>query len=170
VSARVRVAVVLQALSAAALGVLLGASIAEGALLVPWWRALPPSAFLTWYAGNAERLLGFFAPLTTVATVLTFAAAVAGVAMRMRGRVAACLAAVLVVLVVAGFFLYFEDANRGFATGSVALGDVPAALAAWARWHWVRVAVMAVAFAASLWSLGLGGPMRPGADQSRRSG
>jgi hypothetical protein len=165
-----RAALLLQGLSAAALGVLLGAEVAEGALLVPWWRALPPADFLAWYAANAERLLGFFAPLTTLATVLAVAAAITAVAVRADGRAPAVVGAVLVVLVVVGFFVYFEDANHGFATGTVSPGDVPAALATWARWHWVRVAAMGVAFAASLWSLGLGGATAAVSAQARRSG
>jgi hypothetical protein len=159
-----RATLVLRGLSAAALGVLLGASVAEGALLVTWWRSLPPGEFLVWYAANAERLMGFFAPLTTAATVLAVAAAIAAAASRDAGRGPAIVAAVLLVLIVGGFFVYFEDANRGFATGATRPDDVPAALAAWARWHWIRVAAMSVAFAASLWSLGRG------AGQARRSG
>jgi hypothetical protein len=166
VTGRSQVALALHGLSAAALGVLLGAEVAEGALLVPWWHSLPPVDFLAWYAANAERLLGFFAPLTTAATVLAVAAAITAVVTRDAGREPAILAAVIVVLVVVGFFVYFEDANRGFATGSTPPGDVPEALATWARWHWTRVAAMGVAFAASLWSLG----RSAASDQARRSG
>ena len=164
---RARLARALQGLSAAALGVLLGASIAEGALLVPWWRELPPAAFFVWYAANAQRLLGFFAPITTVATLLAVAAAVASAAARDAGRVPAAVAAGLVVLIVAGFFVYFEAANRTFATGSIAHEELPEALAAWARWHWVRVAALAVALAAALSALARGGAP---ADRERRNG
>jgi hypothetical protein len=73
---------------------------------------------------------------------------------RDAGREPAILAAVIVVLVVVGFFVYFDAANRGFATGATPPGDVPEALATWARWHWTRVAAMGVAFAASLLALG----------------
>jgi hypothetical protein len=139
---------------------------------VTWWRSLPPAEFLAWYAANAERLFGFFAPLTTAATVLAVAAAIASIATRDAGRVPSIVAAVLVVLIVIGFLVYFEDANRAFATGGIRPEDVPAALATWARWHWVRVAAMSVAFAASLWSLA---PRRttaagPAAAQARLSG
>jgi hypothetical protein len=161
-----RAVTILQGLSAAAIGVLLGAEIAEGALLVTWWRELPPAGFLAWYAANAQRLLGFFAPCTTAATLLAVAAAIASAATRAAGRAPAVVAAVLVVLIVVGFFVYFEDANRGFATGDTRPEDVSGALATWARWHWVRVAAMSVAFAASLWSLARGGAPA----QARRSG
>ena len=164
-SGRARLAAWLRGLSAAALGVLLGAEVAEGALLVPWWRALQPADFLAWYGANAERLMGFFAPLTTAALVLAFAAAITTVATRDWARAPAIVAAALVALTVVGFFVYFEDANRGFASGSVGVDGVANALAAWARWHWVRVAAMSVAFACSLWSLGQAGEGR-----ARRSG
>ena len=37
---------VLRLLSAASLGVFVGANLTEGGLLVPWWRSLAPEEFL----------------------------------------------------------------------------------------------------------------------------
>jgi len=53
-------------LATLALGVAAGAMLAEGAVLVPWWRSMPPEAFLRWYADNARRLFEFFGPLEIV--------------------------------------------------------------------------------------------------------
>ena len=53
------------------LGVAAGAMLAEGAVLVPWWRSMPPEAFLRWYADNARRLLEFYGPLEIVGATLT---------------------------------------------------------------------------------------------------
>ena len=57
-------------LATMALGVAAGAMLAEGAVLVPWWRAMPPEAFLRWYADNIwlfvpvqEKLKGFLTSL-----------------------------------------------------------------------------------------------------------
>jgi hypothetical protein len=153
VTARPRLCIALQLLAATGLGILVGASIAEGALLVTWWRAIPPTEFLAWYAANAARLLGFFAPLTAVATGLAVVSALVSAGTCDAGRRPAAVAAALTVLVVAGFFLYFEDANARFASGRLTAGEVPVALARWAAWHWVRVAVMLVAFGAALAAL-----------------
>jgi hypothetical protein len=161
VTGRARACVALQGLAAAALGVLLGASVMEGAVLVTWWREIPPAAFLTWYAANAGRLLGFFAPLTTVAIVLAVVAAIVSLALRDGGRRWAALAAALAVLAAIGFFVYFEDVNASFAAGSIPVDAVPAALAGWARWHWVRVAVLGASFVASLGGLVRRDPIGP---------
>jgi hypothetical protein len=63
-------------LATLALGIAAGAVLAEGAVLVPWWREQPPEAFLAWYAANASRLFGFFGTLEMVAGVLVIVAAV----------------------------------------------------------------------------------------------
>src|SRR4030095_4538670 len=58
-----------------ALGLAAGAMLAEGAVLVPYWRSLPPDAFLAWYVDNAARLLNFYGPLELVSAILAIAAA-----------------------------------------------------------------------------------------------
>ena len=45
------------------LGLSAGALLAEAGVLVPFWQAQKPEAFLDWYRENASRLLGFFGPL-----------------------------------------------------------------------------------------------------------
>src|SRR6267378_2029146 len=53
-------------LAAVALGLAAGATLAEGAVLVPFWRSLDPEAFLAWYRRYAALLLRFFGPLEVV--------------------------------------------------------------------------------------------------------
>src|SRR3954471_21285124 len=65
----------LQLLNVIALAVYVGAMLTEGMVLVPYWRALPPNDFFTWYRANDERLVGFFGPLTVVPLVLAVATA-----------------------------------------------------------------------------------------------
>jgi len=127
-----------------ALGLAAGAVLAEGAVLVPWWRAQPPEAFLAWYAANASRLFGFFGTLEMVAAVLVI---VAAVLFRSPSFVAAAL---LTVGVLAAFPLYFQDVNASFEKATIAPADVPAELGRWAEWHWVRTVLAIAAFAAAV--------------------
>jgi len=135
-------------LAAIALGLAAGAVLAEGAVLVPWWRSQPPEAFLAWYAANATRLFAFFGTLEIVATILVVLAAVL---VRSRFFVASAL---LTVGVLAVFPLYFQDVNASFEQATIAPAAVPAELGRWASWHWLRTAMATAAFAAA--ALGVG--------------
>lgn len=137
-------------LAAAALGVYLGAMLTEGFVLVPWWRSLAPEEFLRWYAANDQRLVGFFGPVTSAATLLAVAATALSFWEGHPGRVATLIPAAIMVALVVSFFVYFEPANQSFAKATVAAADLPAALATWGFWHHTRTALAALAFAASL--------------------
>jgi len=130
-------------LATLALGLAAGAVLAEGAVLVPWWRAQPPEAFLAWYAANASRLFDFFGTLEMVAAVLVILAAV------MVRNASFVAAALLTVGVLAVFPLYFQDVNASFEQATIAPADVPAELGRWAAWHWTRTAMAIAAFAAA---------------------
>ena len=144
---------ILLLLATAALGIFAGAMLTEGFVLVSFWRSLAPEAFLAWYAANDQRLLDFFRPLTTATVLLAIAAAVAAWFADSGAFALALVAALLAVVALATFFVYFERANRSFATASIDAGDVAAELARWAAWHWFRTALSVVAFAASLLAL-----------------
>ena len=62
-------------LAVLALGLSAGALVAEGAVLVPFWRSLQPESFLAWYRQHATLLLRFFGPLEIVAASLAVVAA-----------------------------------------------------------------------------------------------
>lgn len=148
------VAAVVRFFSAASLGVFAGAMLTEGLVLVPYWRALAPAEFFVWYAANAKRLLGFFGPLTWVAALLALAAALLSLWVGHPGRWCAVIAAVLMLVVVSTFFLYFEKANTSFTKASVSPDNLPAELARWAQWHWARTLLSFAALAAAMLSLG----------------
>lgn len=141
---------VLQLLAAASLGAFVGAMLTEGCVLVPYWRALPPREFFAWYAANDRRLVGFFGPITVTTALLAIAAAVVSCWQGDASRWPALLAAGLTVVVVAMFPLHFRKVNAAFAAASIAVEDVPAALARWAAWHWVRTVLALVALGAAL--------------------
>lgn len=142
--------------SAAGLGLLMGALLAEGALFVPYWRTLPAPAFFALHKEWGPRLYRFFAPLTIASTMSAMAAAVVGILAERPGRRATLVAGVLAGTMVAIYGAYFKNANVRLAAGRLSSAELASELARWARWQWARVVVGIVAFVASL--LGLHGP------------
>lgn len=149
------VADVVRWLAIAVLGIFAGAMLTEGGVLVPYWRSLAPAEFLRWYTANAERLLAFFGPVTTASAVLAVVAAGVSLVEGHPGRWWACLAAGLVLVAVASFFLYFERANASFAAATIAPEAVPAELARWHARHTVRTVLSLAALAAAVLAVAL---------------
>jgi hypothetical protein len=137
-------------LSVVTLGIYAGAMLTEGGVLVPFWRSLPPAEFLRWYAANADRLLAFFSPVTTAAGVLALLAAAGSLWEGHPGRWWSVAAAVIMLAIVAGYFVYFEAANVRFATATLAPEAVPAELARWGTFHHTRSLASVVALCAAL--------------------
>ena len=137
-------------LATLALGIAAGAMLAEGAVLVPWWRSMPPESFLRWYADNARRLFEFYGPLEIVSATLTLLAAV----LHAPGRRWFIGAALLSLAVLAAFPIYFRDVNASFETGGVGIDRVAGELGRWAAWHWGRTMFGIVAFALALMGAG----------------
>ena len=144
------VAAMVGPLAAIALGLSAGAMLAEGAVLVPWWRSLPPESFLSWYAANASRLFDFFGLIETASAVLAVAAAALFRYQRGGSGRLFIASAVLMLAVLGAFPLYFQQVNASFAAGTIELDRVAAELARWAAWHWVRTAIGSAAFAAAV--------------------
>jgi hypothetical protein len=140
-------------LAVLALGLAAGAMLAEGGVLVPFWRSLPPDAFLRWYADNASRLFAFFGPLEIASTALAAGAAALHGLSRRPGAGWFAVAAVLGAAVLATFPAYFRDVNASFEAGTIPPDRVAAELERWAAWHWGRTAIGVGAFAAA--ALGL---------------
>jgi len=136
-------------LAASLLGLLAGAMLVIAVVLVPFWSVLTPTELRTWFARHAGRIGALMFPLGAAAMVAAAAAWLAH-----RGRWPA-LAAGAAAGVVAVTLLVNEPANRRFA-GPVYLSDADtvALLGRWRRWHWLRVALGLVAFAAALGALG----------------
>ncbi len=139
-SFRESLATVVGPLAAIALGLSAGAMLAEGAVLVPWWRSMPPQSFLSWYADNASRLLDFFAPLEAASAVLAVAAA-ALYRYQHGGGGLFVAAALMAVAVLGAFPLYFQRVNASFAAGTIEPDRVVGELAHWAAWHWSRTLI-----------------------------
>ena len=140
-------------LSAAGLALFVGALLTEAIVLVPMWRTLQPQEFFALHAAHAHRLYAFFAPLTVGATLLAVIAAITSVAADRPLSSASVAAAVLALVILATYPLYFQRANAGFADASITHEALPAELARWAAWHWFRTSVGLVALASALLAL-----------------
>jgi|SRR6266850_1135387 len=132
--------------SAIALGLSAGALIAEGAVLVPFWRSLAPESFLGWYREHASLLQRFFGSLEIAAFALAAVAAALRWFIRGSASPFLVLAALLAFAVLAAFPLYFERANASFAAGTIAPDRVAEELRRWSSWHWARTILATVAF------------------------
>jgi hypothetical protein len=128
------------------LGLSAGALLAEAGVLVPFWRAQQPDAFLAWYRENASRLLGFFGPLEVVGGVSVVAAAVTAWLGELPGKWLFLTSMALTLAVLATFPLYFQRVNARFAAGTIPSAQVGAELRRWAVWHWGRTCLAILAF------------------------
>jgi hypothetical protein len=142
---------ILRFLCAAWLGVSAGAMLAGGALLVPYWRTLAPADFFAWFAANAQRMFVFFTALQAPAALLAIAAAIVSVRAQGPDRTLWVVAAVCATAVFVPYFVFFAQANSGFAAATTT--DVPGELARYAAWQWLRIALGLAAFGASLLAL-----------------
>jgi hypothetical protein len=137
-------------LATIALGLTAGALLAEALVLVPFWRSVPPTSFLSWYKINARRLYNFFAPLEVSTAALTVSAAILHGLTASTGNGLRYTAAILMVTVLAVFPIYFQRANASFADGSIAVERVAEELCRWGTWHWARTGIAIAAFACAL--------------------
>ncbi len=137
-------------LAVAALGLTAGALLAEGAVLVPFWRSLPSGSFRGWYHDNGTLLLRFFGPLEVAAALLAILAATTSWLSGATGAPLLAASGFLSLLVLGAFPLYFRRVNSSFADGTIEPDRVPGELRRWARWHWARVVVATAAFLAAV--------------------
>ncbi|MFK8102820.1 MAG: hypothetical protein AB8G15_09860 [Saprospiraceae bacterium] len=144
---------ILMALSTGALGIFLGAQIAEGALLVPYWKALPPKDFFDLHQRYGKKIYLFFAPLTIIATLLPLSTLTYGVLMNISIQVPMMLMGIFTLLFFSTYYLFFKRANQAFAMASISHEELPAAITKWGNWHWTRIFFEFLAFVCSIISL-----------------
>ena len=128
------------------LGIMTGALIAEGAILVPFWRGSSSEEFLAWYRKHAALLQNFFGPLEIAATGATLLATAVAWMYQDPARWTLSIAALLAIAVLAVFPLYFQRANASFKNATIAVERVPHELRTWSHWHWFRTALSFAAF------------------------
>ncbi len=132
------------------LGVTAGAMLAEAAILVPYWRSLAPADFFDWYSANASLLVDFYSPLEIASAVVALVCALTYSLQSRPGARLWGVAAILSIVVIAMFFVYFKDANARFLSRTIEENSLAEALATWGRWQWVRVGIGCAAFVASV--------------------
>ncbi|NOT64185.1 MAG: DUF1772 domain-containing protein [Acidobacteria bacterium] len=146
---------VLQLLSAVTIGLLAGALLTEGCLLVPYWRSLPADKFHALYRELHPHLYRYFTPITVAPLLLSLAAVIVSMLLTDAGRWPLVIAFGLCLCAAATHSLYFKKANTQFAAAALAPDALAAELKRWAIWHWLRTGLAVVAFGAALVSLTL---------------
>ncbi len=131
-------------LSAVLAGLLAGGMILIDAVLVPFWRGVPPEQFRTWFAAYSDRIRTVMIPLGAGAAAVNAASAVVQTAKGPRAG-AASVAAAGAAGVVAITVTVNEPMNHRFTAGHLTDAETANLLERWARWHRLRVALGALA-------------------------
>lgn len=135
-----------------ALGLLAGALLTEGAILVPYWRRMEPDEFLRLHGTMGPSLYRYFAPLTIAG--VTLPAASAGLTLGLGGESPFRVTAGILCLCALGiYFAYFKAANAKFAEHTITPAELPEELNRWATWHTTRTIIVLAAFGCSVAAL-----------------
>lgn len=135
------------------LGLFAGAMLVIGFAFVGYWQSLDPDAFLDWFAAHAHRIGGVMIPLGVAATLTAVASAAVTWPAGRAARIWSLAAAALAVLVLIVYFEAHAPRNAAFVAHAMPRESVAGELAAWARWHWVRVLLGLAAFWAQLFAI-----------------
>ena len=135
--------------TALAVGLLAGALLTEGCILVPYWRKMTPDDFFRLHGSIGPNLFHYFAPLTTVAVLLSVILGASDIVANSANS-AIRASTLLCVMALAVFFLYFKKANQKFADHAIPDSALAIELRRWAAWHWFRTALVVAAFACLL--------------------
>lgn len=123
-------------LSTATTAAFAGGALLTQTVIVPSWRAAPPATFLARFATEGPVTGATVFPFELASLVLVVAATVTAVKHRDPvwpwGAATVCLAGTFAMLG------YFVPANLALLGPGFPPGEVPAALAEWNRWDWVR--------------------------------
>ncbi len=146
---------ILHLLSAAILGIFVGAQICEGALFVPYWKSMHPKDFFEMHKIYGKKIYQFFAPLTIAATIIPIVTAIYAVTHAIDGYLFSLLMGIFTFLFFITYFIYFKEANNRFAEESITYEELPKELNRWGKWHWSRIGLELIAFIFSLVGLAI---------------
>jgi len=141
---------ILHLLSAAILGIFVGAQICEGALFVPYWKSMHPKDFFEMHKIYGKKIYQFFAPLTIVATLLPLITVAFSFINQYDNQILFGLMGFSTVAFFSTYFLYFKKANKSFAERSLTNEELPYELNRWGNWHWGRIYFELIAFICTL--------------------
>jgi hypothetical protein len=137
---------VLQDAALLLLGLFAGAMLVIGVSFVGYWQSLEPSAFLHWFAANADRIGGLMLPLGVAATLAALGSAAVTWPSGGRAGWLSAASALLAVSILVVYFIVHAPRNAAFTSAGMPPERVAGELAVWARWHWVRVLLGVAAF------------------------
>ncbi|MFQ3324766.1 MAG: hypothetical protein ACI90U_002597 [Pseudomonadales bacterium] len=137
-------------LSAAVLGIFLGAQIAEACLFIPIWKKMPADDFFEQHHSVGPLLLRFFAPLTIAATVIPLLAVLLHWIINPNQSPLIWVMGASTLLFFSTYFFYFKNANQKFSDRTLSNDELPVELQRWSNWHWTRIGFEAIAFACSI--------------------
>jgi hypothetical protein len=121
------------------LGLLAGAMLFIGDVLVPFWTSMSPEQFVGWFTENAPRIRALMVPLGAIAGLASVSAVMLGRFDPTARRAWQGAAGINAVLVVALTVLVLEPMNERFvAVPPVPADELSALLAHWRRWHLLR--------------------------------
>ncbi len=141
---------ILKLFSAVSIGILFGALLTEGCLLVPYWRSLSADRFYALYKDLHSRLYRYFTPITIAPLLTNLATILWCVILADTHQWSVIIPFIFYLCAAASHELYFKNANTHFANATLSQDDLTTELKRWAGWHWVRTGLMAVAFLTSL--------------------
>lgn len=141
---------ILLILSTAILGIFLGAQLAEGSLIVPYWKSLSPDDFFKFYKTYGKKLHQFYSPLTIAATFLPISALLWCLLTKQKIDSLLWVMVLFTLLFFSSYFFYFKEANSSFTARAITNELLPQKLTEWGNWHWGRVFCEAVAFVCGL--------------------
>lgn len=126
-------------LSISIYSIFLGSQIAEGALLVPYWKSLSPVAFFSYYSEFGPSIGKFYTILTIIASLIPLVLCIYCYSKKSPALKYALISTLCAFLVIGSFYGYFKGANQEFYAGLIAADQLQASLKTWGTWHWVRV-------------------------------
>lgn len=131
---------VFRILAVAGPAMFVGVMLAIGVILGGYWKSLPPTEFLDWFAQHGSSVKHAI-PLVVVPTLIGLAGALwyDWMAPVTRGLWFTSIACIVVVLGIT--MIYFVPSNAAFAGKAIALDQVSAKLDAWLTLHNIRIAL-----------------------------
>ncbi len=119
--------------------IFVGAQLVEGCLMVPHWKSMPPDDFYAYYGSFGPGIGQFYTILTVIAGLVAIGIAVQQWRSKSKGRYWASAAAILMIICIAMFYVYFKGANELFYAGELSPDALSAELNTWSTWHNIRV-------------------------------
>jgi hypothetical protein len=146
-------ALIFNLLSVVSLSLFSGAFLFIAFVVVRFWEAVEPDAFLSWMSDHFFRFPALMVPLNMVSLLLTLAAFGTAWKPRPTSRIPLGLSVVCIFVCTLTYSIYFAGANAEFLSQAIALPQIGAAINTWAAWHWARTGLAIAALTFASWGL-----------------